>query len=281
MNEQVLFFGHERNLIGVLTAPRATGAGAPAVILLNAGLLHRVGPNRLSVEIARRLAGRGFPGFRFDMSGIGDSRLVGEGLLDIERSRNDVVAAMDAVAAATGAERFVLIGLCTGAYNAFRAALVDQRVAGGVLMDGYAYPTMRSQFEHYRGRLLDVDRWKRYIGRRLGRGQHVESAVGGELVVFENEVVPKKRFAAELATLVRRRTELLMIYTGLGPLRFTYPHQLHDAFPEIDLDRSVVVRFYPEADHTFTLPGHRERLLDDIETWMASRFAVTVESGRP
>jgi pimeloyl-ACP methyl ester carboxylesterase len=278
MNERVVYFGPERNLLGVLTLPGEPHPGAPAIILLNAGLLHRVGPNRLSVEIARRLAARGYPSFRFDMAGVGDSELGEGGTLYIERSRQDVVESMDALQEMIGADRFVVMGLCTGAYNAFRAALVDDRVAGCALMDGYSYPTARSQFEHYRSRILEVERWKRYIARRLGDGADNEGVVQGDLVVFENEHVSKERFATELATLVDRGVQLLLIYTGLGPLRYTYRRQLHDAFPTIDLDRAAIVHFYPEADHTFTLPGHRETLLTHIDAWIDARFAGATAS---
>lgn len=273
MNERVLYFGPERNLLGVLTLPEAPEPGRPAVILLNAGLLHRVGPNRLSVEIARRLAARGHPTLRFDMAGVGDSELGAGGTLYIERSKQDVIDSIDALEEIIDAGSFVVMGLCTGAFNAFRAALVDDRIVGCVLMDGYSYPTIKSQFEHYRKRALELDRWKRYLARRLGRAPEAEGTVQGDLVVFENEHVPKERFGAELGSLIDRGVQLLLIYTGLGPLRFTYRRQLHDAFPDIDLDRAAVVRFYPDADHTFTLPGHRARLLADIDAWIDTRFA--------
>ena len=77
MTEQVLLFGTNRCLVGMLTEPEKSQVPAdlPAFILFNAGLLHRVGPNRLHVTLARRLARRGFPVLRFDFSGIGDSRV--------------------------------------------------------------------------------------------------------------------------------------------------------------------------------------------------------------
>ena len=262
----------------MLTLPDEPLPGAPAVIILNAGLLHRVGPNRLSVEIARRLAAQGYPSFRFDMSGVGDSELVEGGLLYIERSRQDVIESMDALEESDGGAAIRGDGVVHRRLQRLPRALIDERVSGCVLMDGYSYPTARSRFEHYRERVFDLDRWKRYVMRRLGWSAQAEGAVQGDLVVFENEHVPKERFAAELTGLVERGTKLLLIYTGLGPLSFTYRRQLHDAFPDIDLERAAVVRFYPEADHTFTLPGHRERLLADIDAWMGARFAGAMRS---
>ena len=75
MNESALLLGSDASLAAVVTDPEP-GAGAPqapAVLWLSAGFLHRVGPNRLYVTMARRLAALGFTSVRFDFSGIGDS----------------------------------------------------------------------------------------------------------------------------------------------------------------------------------------------------------------
>ncbi|NNF64653.1 MAG: hypothetical protein HKN07_10380, partial [Acidimicrobiia bacterium] len=209
---------------------------------------------------------------RFDMAGVGDSELVEGGLLYVERTRADVVASMDALSERVDSRRFLLMGLCTGAYNAFRAALIDDRVVGCILLDGYSYPSIRSQIEHYRKRVFQLKRWVDFTKRKLGIDTPSGSAVQGDLVVFENEVVSKERFAGELQSLIDRNVRLLLVYTGLGPLSFTYRRQLHDAFPKIALDDVATVHFYPAADHTFTLPGHRQRLLDDLDTWLADEF---------
>jgi len=274
MNERAVYFGPRNGLLGVLSLPSQPRDDVPAVILLNAGLLHRVGPNRLYVDIARRLAEEGYRCLRFDMSGVGDSELLDGNLLDIERSRRDVVEAMNALHDMTGTEHFFLMGLCTGAFNAFRTALIDERVKGCVLLDGYSYPTIRSRFRHYRTRVFELHRWTGYLKRRLGRGSGEPGQNPNDLILFENEVVPKKRFRSELATLIDRGTAMMLIYTGLGPLAFNYERQMHDAFPHLDLDRSATVRYYPDADHTFRLPGNRNRLLDDIRAWMLTQHPV-------
>lgn len=272
MHERVLNFGPANGLLGVLTTPSEDRPADTAVILLNAGLLHHVGPNRLHVDLARRLADQGYSALRFDLSGIGDSELPDSGILDIERSRQDVIHAMDALSN-LGIRRYVLMGLCTGAYNAFRAALGDDRVVGCVLIDGYAYPTVRSRVIHYRERIFELDRWIGYL-KRLFLGAPAETRTD-DLIVFENEVVPKERFERELGSLLDRQVALLLVYTGLGPLIFNYPRQMHDAFPDLDLNSLVRVVYYPDADHTFRLPGNRRRLMDDVETWMASALSST------
>src|SRR5690606_5770247 len=74
MNERALRFGDGERLGGVLALPDETlAADAPCIILLTAGLLHRPGPYRAYVDLARRLADAGYPVLRFDLSGIGES----------------------------------------------------------------------------------------------------------------------------------------------------------------------------------------------------------------
>ena len=66
----------------------------------------------------------------------------------------DIREALDFVAAKLGAATFILIGLCSGADLAFRAALADPRIVGAVLIDGLPYHTVRSRFHNYASRLI-------------------------------------------------------------------------------------------------------------------------------
>ena len=62
------------NLVGVCSRP-ASGidTSKPCIIFINAGFLHRVGPNRMNTLLARALAAHGFCSMRMDLSGLGDS----------------------------------------------------------------------------------------------------------------------------------------------------------------------------------------------------------------
>ena len=74
MSERPVMIGADRNLMGIVCEPDGPWpASRPAMIMLNAGLIHRVGPNRLHVRLARELAARGFLSLRLDLSGRGDS----------------------------------------------------------------------------------------------------------------------------------------------------------------------------------------------------------------
>lgn len=271
MTERAVYFGRNNNLLGILNTPEPSSPDSPAVVLLNAGLLHRVGPNRMNVELARRLSAKGVFSLRFDMSGIGDSEIVDPSLLYFERAVRDVRDAMDALENLTGITDFIVIGLCTGAFNAFGAARQDSRVRGIVLLDGYSYPTVRSQVRRYSSRLFRPEKLWEAVRRLIDpRTRARERAT--DMTVFRNEEMPKHRFALELSSLLERNVRLMLVYTGLGPLSYTYDRQLQEAFPEIPIDEEVTVVFYPEADHTFTVRANREQLLVDIQAWLSSEF---------
>lgn len=52
MTEALLQFGDNRRLVGICSEPADPGQHRAAAIVLNAGLLHRVGPNRFHVTIS-------------------------------------------------------------------------------------------------------------------------------------------------------------------------------------------------------------------------------------
>ena len=69
-------FGAGGRLVGILTMPSVPPRNAqelPVFVYLSAGLLHRVGPYRLHVHLARELAQMGFTSLRVDLAGSGDS----------------------------------------------------------------------------------------------------------------------------------------------------------------------------------------------------------------
>lgn len=144
MKDEVAVFGEKGSLIGVVSLPDKNREiiNGPGIILLNSGLLHRVGPNRLYVKIARNAAVSGLIAFRFDLSGIGDSTRTKS--LPLEQSAvRDTRLAMDYLFNKFGIRAFFLIGICSGADNAFETARIDSRVAGVIMIDGFAYTSTR------------------------------------------------------------------------------------------------------------------------------------------
>lgn len=137
--EEPLLFGTSHRLFGVLVKPRRDRVrlDLPAVIMTNAGTVHRIGPHRQYVELARELADLGFYVFRIDLAGIGDSEVGSspENLCYPATGIADCQEAMSVLAAKTGVQRYIVAGLCSGGDIAFQLGLKDRRVAGVVMMN--------------------------------------------------------------------------------------------------------------------------------------------------
>jgi hypothetical protein len=125
---------------GILTQPRAPESSGLCAVLLNAGAVRRIGPSRLWVQAARRWATRGVPTLRLDVEGIGDADGPAAGYhQDIDFCRDEqlaqVAAAVDFLRDAGIGDRFLVAGLCSGAYWAFRLALDDDRVCAAAMIN--------------------------------------------------------------------------------------------------------------------------------------------------
>lgn len=141
VREIPLMFGADHSLFGILSEPSRLSTTdhrwETAILMLNVGTNHRVGPNRLYVKMARAWAEQGYSALRFDLAGIGDSSSsVGyaRSRLYSKESTVDVQAAIDCLSQ-RGCKRFIVMGLCSGAYVAFQTALTEPRVSGQILMN--------------------------------------------------------------------------------------------------------------------------------------------------
>lgn len=277
-HEIVVRFGDAESLVGIVT-PAAAPNGT-AVVLLNAGVIHRVGPHRMNVQLARRLAARGFTAMRFDLSGIGDSRsAVGE-LSFRERSVVETRAALDRLARDHGARRFVLFGLCSGADNALATALEDPRVQGLVMVDPFTYVTRRALGRKLVAKARSLGGPRRIVAWGLSVARRKVSArLAARKTTEESEptqygrVAPRAdEFLGWLQKLVDRKAGILALYSGALGERYNHEDQLFEVFPALRgrVDRA----WFPEANHTFTARGEMLRLIEHATDWVVRRFAV-------
>ena len=266
LDERVVGFGE--GLVGVLTVPTGRTPRRTAVVLLNAGLVHRMGPFRLYVQLARRLAAKGYVVLRFDQSGLGDSPLSSR--LSESRKRDEIGAAMDAVTHETGVGRFVLGGVCSGADDAFNLAPQDPRVAGVVLLDGVGYVTRGHRIRHYLPRLFNPARVWRALRRRLRKGDGEPRAVGNDDL---RDFPRREEAVGRLHALDARGTQVLMLYTGGVASYHNHRRQAREAFGRVMDSPNMASEYWPECDHTFYVRAHREQLFACLQDWMGSRFA--------
>lgn len=291
--EKILRFGRTAPLIGVLTEPHAVpgGVNLPAVVLLNSGILHRVGACRLHVGVARRLARDGFTVLRFDYSGIGDSEARRDDLAFEESALLETREAMDHLAKTRGSREFILMGLCSGADMAHEVARADKRVVGLVMLDGWAYRDVGYYLHHYGSRALRLDVWRRWIASRIARlrgaARAIQMSAQQQLEGFTYEVPkyvrhfpPRKRIAADLKDFVERNIAMYFIFSGGQPNEYNHAGQYRRTFWRVPFADRLREEFLPEADHIFTGLGHQAFVVDSVAEWAGawSRRATTADA---
>jgi pimeloyl-ACP methyl ester carboxylesterase len=281
VKEQAIQFGKSAMLSGILADPTAEEVddGRPAFILLNSGILHRVGSCRLHVRLARALSRQGFTSLRFDFSGMGDSETRRDNLSFEDACRSEVREAMDFVASARGARHFVLLGLCSGADMAHLAAAEDDRVAGLMFIDPWAYRTRRYWFTHYAQRVFKADVWKNWarirVRRMLGEISARRPAQSTESVTYDvpkyvREFPSRETVARDLAGFMRRDIRMLVVFTAGMVDHYNHASQYRRSFPEVDFSDRLQVEFLPTSDHIITNLAHQEFVVRRVAEWAAT-----------
>ncbi len=296
--ESVLWYGDGEKLFAVLSEPRTHTTRDLAVIIPNTGANSRVGANRFTVSIARRLASRGHAVLRVDLGGIGDSPApddVPENELFASRSIDDVRAAIDALAS-RGYRRFVTMGLCAGAYMSFHAGLVDDRIVGVALMNPPAFEwkpgrkverisanrsgAFRST-HYYKHRALRVDTWKRLVrGEIDARG--IVRAIGTRMRDRATSQIKRSAMlvgrgdwvmsplAQKFASFAKRDTRVLLIFNGAEPMLDEVDRHLASMMPWLE-KRGLELAIIDDTDHVFAPVWSQEHA-----TNLLSRFVDRV-----
>ncbi len=270
MRERALVLG-PANLVGILTQPdpEVARAGAPAFVMLNSGILHRVGASRTHVQLARALAEEGFTSLRFDFSGIGDSEVRRDSMPIEERFVQESVEAMDYLASSIGASTFIIGGLCSGADGGFFTALADERIVGLWQIDAFCYRTPGYFRRRYLPKLVDPKAWAHSIKVRVQPDEELEGRDAEQFVKPEyRRVFPPREVVGEgLGKLLDRGVSLYFFFTG-GLEEYNYAEQHFETFPELDLEHRATLRFEPESTHMVTGLDHQKVLLSDILSWV-------------
>jgi len=274
MREEAVVLGD--GLSGVLTAP-SDPVRRIGFLFLNAGFLHRVGPKRLHVKVARALAEAGYPALRFDFSGLGESDARPDGMPYEERTIKETQAGKEALRR-FGAERFVLFGLCAGADAALRVGLADPRVIGGILVQPYSFGSRGYWSERYARKFVTAEFWSRLLRggidfasarqnlqKRRQRNQGSE-APDDEVSSFW-KMPPPNVIVSGLRVLGERGVKLLLLYSRPSPAEYNYRTIMKPALEAMGAGAQVEVGVYSRTDHTFGPLSHQARVVDRIVQW--------------
>ncbi len=240
-------------LSGVLTLPADDPgvAARPCAVFLNAGAARRIGPSRMWVEAARRWAARGIPSLRLDALGIGESDgpptpYAADGSLYEPSFVTDVTAALDELERRGIGDRFLLVGLCAGAYWSLYAGLDDPRVDGIVLLNLVAV-VWDHGIEASRDlrRALTSRSWTR-IRRNITWGR-----VRAILVMFASAPVRaarRRRPAADSPPSLQARTEAVLTRLEASGKRVSMVFHAREALLG-ELERSGWLNRFARSEH--------------------------------
>ena len=276
MNDQyqqsAVLFGHDRSLVGIVTAPLGQAPLPVACLLLNMGAHHRVGPHRVNVKLAHHLASLGIGSLRLDLAGLGDSGAPRRAEHFMTQVVLDMQAAMDLLESTLGVRQFLVIGLCSGATNGLAAAVADARVVGVTLFDGYRFPGRRSRWELQLQRALAATsnpaivgktaRWLKRLGKPL---DHRDEAAGIFDEVQPPEVVAGL-FRRSMTQVVERGVAVYLLYSGTLHVRDRNRDQL-GPFRSEPFARHLQYEFMADIDHTLTTLASQQRFLQSVSDW--------------
>lgn len=286
MIERTVIMGKTQPLVGTLTEPihSQSNQNLPGVILLNAGVIHRVGPARLYVRLARKLAEKGLTILRFDHSGIGDSSFRRDNLPFWTSCVVEVKEIMNGLKESKGIGQFVLMGICSGAITAFNTACIDDRIVGIVMMNAQGYDSnpswnlyVKNRYEarQYRGKFSSFSSWKRaFTGRsQYKRFVKIFARKIKNLFSRDKEVSSiAERVTSQMQNLIERNIRMLLVYSegdrGLDYLQVVLKERLEAMLSSGIIQHEVI----SGADHTFTLLRNQESLYNIIEDWFMRYF---------
>jgi len=269
------------NLIGLTNIPEGSLiSGLPCVILLNAGFLHRVGPNRLNTDLARRLAKANFASLRMDLSGLGDSMSGSATMEDREIVSQDLDKAMEFMQKNYGLQTFILVGLCSGANDTAIKAIADDRVVGLLNIDGVGYRTKRFYinyvFQHLLRRAIQPSRWKRLLDRFNAKKKESDAGQAGQNSFLTNNAAYTdwtcEQSGEHIQALATRGVQMHFIYTGGVTGYYNYRQQFWDMFKDYDFKGMASTSYFPVTDHLNMLQHHRDDMQQDMVDWAKRSF---------
>ncbi|MEW6354864.1 MAG: alpha/beta fold hydrolase [Planctomycetota bacterium] len=260
MEEPVSFLNDGQKIYGVLHAPDAGGA-ACAVVLVHGWTGCRVGPNRILVNVARRLVAEGMAAFRFDLRGRGDS----EGDFhanDLDGMIADTCAAVDFVKQRLPPSRIAVWGLCSGGNVVIGAATLRDDIA--LLIPCSTLPFQPEQqkmvaikvkrtgsfAKEYFKKLFRLETWRKLLRGAIQFGM-IKKVLFGHMAAPEVDGRNPKDSARDImAAFAQYRGKALFLYGGADP----EGGEARKHFEEFGREKGLDLRFHvvEGANHNFS-----------------------------
>jgi hypothetical protein len=297
ISETSAFLDSGRVLFGILTAPHpaatdtADAAGAKelrtGILLLNAGGTHHIGSNRLYVTLARRWASQGHVVLRMDISGVGDSLPrpgETENAIYTARAAEDIREAMHYLRERAGVSECRALGLCSGAYHAFKAAVGAAPLQAVVMINPLTFfwkegmsidapltdGRVISEAHRYREAAFRLHSWRKLMRGEVDVGKVAQIMIrrtGAWLSRHWRDLardlgVPlTDDLGHELESVAERGTAMLFVFATNDPGLQLLRTQGGSRVRKLRARGQLAIQLINGADHTFTAGSARERLI--------------------
>lgn len=286
-------------LFGVLTTCVSPVASGPStvkrgILMINSGAVHHIGPNRLWVRLARRWAARGDTVLRLDLSGIGDSLPRPSARANVVYSAEatmDINAALHYMQNQLGVSECHLVGLCSGAYHAFKAGVAGMPLKSAVMInpltffwtagvspdDGIKDYELLVKSENYRKQMFSLEPWRKLLTGNLDLRYIVRFAVRRLSVMYQLSVQKLQRWLGgpvkddlghELAQAAAHGVQQKFVFAIGDPGLEMLSSGGGRSLDRLQADRRLSIDRLPQADHTFTRLEARERLITAVDRLM-------------
>ena len=295
-------------LFGIFHQPEENKKKDIGILLLSPGVKTRVAPHRLYNKMAAELVEMGYPVFRFDFYGLGDSE--GEieeefvanlyGSVAVGRYANDTIDAINWMESEQGISKVLLGGLCGGAITGMLAGQDEQRVQGlfglGIPVSLYGTNIDKSKFisqgqlkslrAGYVKKLLDPKSWIRLltfqsdikiIGKVLWQlvGKKKKTKKAEQTEATEKQAEQKTEdtdfnplFAPAFFKMATAPKNILIVYSGADRLAWEFEEKFHEPYQE-------KLKEIDSGYHIHTIE-HANHILSDRE-WYAEMMSELMQ----
>ncbi len=283
VRERLHLFADRARLFGVVSMP-PNSRPKRAMVLLNSGANHHIGNGRMYVKFARRLAADGWLVLRYDVSGIGDSRThdgAPENEVYTPHAVGDLAAALELLRQEYAPERIEAMGLCSGAYHAFKGAAAGLPLDGVTVVNplvffwkpgmSLAYPAfqMVQAAAQYQQSVMQASKWLKVLRGQVDLGA-VVSVVAHRVrdrvrnvareVARALRIPVQEDLAAELSSMVARGVALRFVFSEGDPGEALLRAGAGRRLSELQASGAVSLSHLRDCDHSLSSAWMHEAL---------------------
>jgi len=274
---------------GILSEPHRADVSddpAPAILLINSGAVRRIGPNRLYTTLARHFASAGYIVLRVDISGLGDSD-AHAGQPEVAPYTNLASRDIEGWLAWLKDRRRIsdshLLGICSGAYHGFKAAVARMPLASVVLINPVTFfwhegmPLDLPLPEHqvvrlaagYRQAAMNPQKWRKLLAGEVDLPLAIKVVMRSAMrhTQFRTRslrrlmrIPIKDDLVQELKAATDHSTQLEFVFSDGDPGMSILYEQGGSLVNSLQRTGKVSITRVAEADHTFSTEAARSSL---------------------